>query len=196
MSEDSAANAEAADGLSPEAGLLDDQIEEGAPKSNGRRKKMLIILGVAVVGGIILGISFTLLLSALQPTPKDQVKVSAPVPTLVRDPQQESLIRDLQAKNRLLEEQAKQQSSVQAKPAEYSAPRDDNEQIIKLKEKNEKLEEQLRRSRQAAPSPVRSFAHGKPSNAKVAEDCTITDQTVPLGEKLKSCVEDFNRITR
>lgn len=196
MSEDSAANAEAADGLSPEAGLLDEQIEEGTLKPNGRRKKMLIILGVAVVGGIILGISFTLLLSALQPTPRDQIKVSAPAPALVRDPHQESLIRDLQAKNRLLEEQARQQSIVQTKPAEYSAPRDDNEQIKELKEKNEKLEEQLRLSRQAAPPPVRSFAHGKPSNAKVAEDCTITDQTVPLGEKLKSCVEDFNRATR
>lgn len=196
MSEDSAASTEAADGLSPEAGLLDDQTEEGASKPNGRRKKMLIILGVAVAGGIILGVSFTLLLSSLQPTPKDQVKISAPAPAPVRDPLQESLIRDLQAKNRLLEEQARQQSIVQTKPAEYSAPRDDSAQIKELKEKNEKLEEQLRLSRQAAPPPVRSFAHGKPSNAKVAEDCTITDQTVPLGEKLKSCVEDFNRTTR
>jgi hypothetical protein len=158
---------------------------------------MLIILGVAVVGGAILGVSFTLLLSALQPTPKDQVKISSPAPAPMRDPHQESLIRELQEKNRLLEEQARQQSIVQTKPAEYSAPRDDNEQIKELKEKNEKLEEQLRLSRQAAPPlPVPRAFYGKPSNAKVAEDCTISDKTVPLGEKLKSCVEDFNKITR
>jgi len=196
MSEDSATKAEAAEDLTPEAGALDEQIEEGTLKPHGRRKKMLIILGVAVVGGIILGISFTLLLSALKPTPQEQVKTSAPAP--VRDPHQESLIRDLQARNQQLEAQAKQQSVVQTKPAEYSAPRDDNELIKELKAKNEKLEEQLRLSHQTAPSlpPPRSFAHGKPSNAKVTEDCTISDQTVPLGEKLKSCVEDFNRITR
>lgn len=196
MSEDSAANAEPAEGLPPEDGAFDDSADAGALKPSGRRKKMLIILGVAVVGGIILGASFTLLISALKPASREQPKIPAPAP--VRDPSQDPLVRDLQAKNQQLEAQVKQQRDVQVKPAEYAGPRDDSEQIKELKAKNEKLEEQLKLSRQAAPllPSTRSFVHGKPSNAKVAEDCTITDKTEQLGEKLKSCVEGFNKATR
>ncbi len=198
MSEDSAANAEPAESLPLEDGVPGDHPGEGDAKPNSRRKKMLIILGVVLLGGIVLGIGFTLLISSLKPSPQEQPKAPAPPP--VRDPHQERLIRDLQEKNRQLEAQAKQRQEVQVKPAEHSVPRDDSAQLKALKEKNEKLEEQLRLSRQAAPAPSPSRpapAFGKSGpTGKVAEDCTITDKTEQLGDRLKSCVEDFNNATR
>lgn len=197
MSEDSAANAEPAGELPPEDGAPGDPADEGAAKPNSRRKKMLIILGVVLLGGITLGVGFTLLISALKPSPQESAK--APAPVTVRDPLQERLIHDLQEKNRQLEAQAKQRQELQAKPAEHPVPRDDSAQIKELKEKNERLEEQLKLSRQAVPavSPPRPPAFGKPgSTGKVAEDCTITDKTEQLGDRLKSCVEGFNNATR
>ncbi len=197
------ADALPADGLLPET----DDVAEGsqdsekaAIRSLGRRAKMMIILGVVAVGGTVLGVAGTLLIASLKSDPATHT--SAPAPR--HDTQQDALIQELRAKNQALETQVKQTehappAAVQAKQPEFAATHDDSEQIKELKAKNEKLEEQLKISQQAAP-PVRSEAppplRGKAAGAKVAEDCTITDKTEKLGERLKSCVEGFNSATR
>lgn len=169
--------------------------ESDAAASTSRRKKMLVILGVAVLGGTILGVASTLMISSLKPGSAPQASPPAPR----QDRQQDALIQELRAKNQALEAQARQ--AVQVRPPEvhlkqpeHAVPRDDSEQVKELKAKNEKLEEQLRLSQQVAPLPP--VRHGKVSSAKVAEDCTITDKTEKLGEKLKSCVDGFNSTTR
>jgi len=188
------------DGLPPGADEAGEASEAAATRSLGRRNKMLIILGVAVLGGTIIGVASTLLISSLKPNPT--LPSSAPAPR--QDRQQEILIQELKAKNQALETQAKQvlhipPSEAQTKQPEHAAPHDDSEQLKELKAKNEKLEEQLKLSQKAVP-PLRNEAppvlHGKASGAKVAEDCTITDKTEKLGERLKSCVEGFNSATR
>lgn len=194
------AEAQPTDDLPPGTGEAGEASEAATPQRAGRRNKMLIILGVAVLGGTIVGVAGTLLISSLKPNPT--LPSSAPAPR--QDRQQEILIQELKAKNRALETQAKQavqvpSPQVQTKQPEHVASRDDSEQLKELRAKNEKLEEQLKLSQKVAPAAryeAPPVLRGKASGEKIAEDCTITDKTEKLGEKLKSCVEGFNSATR
>jgi len=188
------------DGLPPETGEVEETSDAAATQSIGRRNKMLIILGVAVLGGTILGVASTLLISSLKPNPT--LPSSAPAPR--QDRQQDALIQELKAKNQALETQARQALQVpapetQTKQPQHAAPYDDSAQLKELKAKNEKLEEQLKLSQKGVPTAryeAPPVLRGKASGEKIAEDCTITDKTEKLGEKLKSCVDGFNSSTR
>lgn len=174
---------------------------ENAVAGPSRRKKMLIILGIAVVAGIVVGAGGALLISWAKPASQEKVAAipQAPQP----DPRQQTLIEELKTKNAQLENRLKEQPVSQVAPVEQPtpadavAPRDEAEALKILREKNEKLEEQLLKAREkAARVSARPAKRSKGAAEKIAEDCTIPDGENKLSDKLKNCIEDFNSATR
>jgi hypothetical protein len=181
IEESATANTAFAPGLPPTgkvAGAPDEETDAVAIKPNSRRRKMLIILGIAVLGGVILGASSAVLLSYLKPGPRE------PANAHIADHRQDALIEELKTKNQQLETRIKQ--------SDHAAPHGDNEQTNKPEEAFKPPQPATQVRNEIAPPVV----HGKFSGTKVAEDCTVTDKTEKLGEKLKSCIEGFNSATR
>lgn len=159
-----------------------------------RRKKMFIILIIAVLGGIAVGVSAVLLISWSKSS--QQEKLVAPAPQ--SDPRQQALIEELKTQNEQLENRLKEQQASQVAPVEQvtppnPAPRDETEELKALREKSEKLEAQLIKAREKAARPVK---RGKGAPEKVTEECSVPDGENKLSDKLKDCIEGFNSATR
>lgn len=169
--------------------------EEKAVARFSRRKKMLIILIIAVLGGVAVGVGGSLLISWTKSTPQEKLVTPAPQP----DPRQQALIEELKAQKEQLEIRLKEQRAPQAAPVEQAtppillAPHDETEELKALREKSEKLEAQLIKAREKAARPAK---RGKGAPEKVTEECTVPDSENKLSDKLKDCIEGFNSTTR
>ncbi|MBS4098378.1 MAG: hypothetical protein KGZ83_16265 [Sulfuricella sp.] len=157
-------------------------------KAHGRNRKLMLILGTAMLGGTIAGVGGTIVISSLFKEKPPAVTESKLIPTpkthhaeiQVPDPKQETLINELKEQNKRLEAQLKQQALMQ--PHEGAVK---NEEPAKIDAK-------------PVPPPPRVIYRTVKANEKpkVAEDCEITDKTEGLDERLKNCIDNFNKSTR
>lgn len=156
-------------------------------RPEGRNRKLLLILGVAVLGGTFVGVGGTMVISSIYKEKPQPVIVSAPPPVEQHpeapapDPKQEALIKVLKEEKERLEAQLKQQ---------MAAPRLDPP----------KVEEASKVDAASPPPPPPPKVIYRTVNAKdkpkVSEDCTISEKADGLGERLKNCINDFNNATR
>lgn len=165
--------------------------DEGAVESRFKQKKLLVVLGATAFAGLLLGVGSMLLLNYLQPASPEH-RAPPPVTAPVPDRQREVLadeLKELRAKNEKLEEQLK----LAAQPAPVSAPAHDAAPLPTPTAAPEMAPV-------AEPVPSRPISHHRSTRAsrqeKVTADCTVPDKDARLGEKLKSCIEDFNASTR
>jgi hypothetical protein len=168
---------------------------EISPAGFSRRKKMLIILAMAVLAGIAVGVGGAMLISWAKSKPPEIPAAAAPQPDL----RQQALIEELKAKNVALENRLKEPAAPPAPqdaPTLPTAPSEESEALKTLREKNEKLEAQLTKAQEkAARLAERQGKRGKGKPEKVTEDCTVPDGENKLGDKLKDCIEGFNSAT-
>lgn len=166
---------------------LEGEAAELAVRPNGRNKKLMFILGVAALGGTILGVGGTVTVSSLfREKPAAATPEAAPPPQVVHhveepktDPRQETLIKELKEQNQRLENQLKVQADASREAAaKHDAPPKPETKV--------------------EPPPPKVIYRTVKSNEKpkVAEDCTISDKTDGLGERLKTCIDDFNKAVR
>lgn len=174
---------------SPDADLLSTHLpgmadtpapDESKIKSRFRQKKLLVVLGTAALGGMLLGVAGMTLIAYLQPAAKEHPAppvIVAPEP----DPKQEALVeelKELKAKNEKLEEQLRLLPPVVPASAHDPVP--------------------LPALSVPEPAPAPAVIRSRPANEKekVTADCTVPDKDAKLSEKLKSCIEGFNASTR
>lgn len=165
-------------------------VVEGEPdeviKPQGRNRKLMFILIATMLGGTIVGVGGTVVVSSLFKEKPATAPANLPVAEPRRsmpprpDPRQDALIKELKEQNQRLEAQMRQQATLST----HDAP--------------PKSEEPTKIDPKPTPPAPRVIyrtvkAHEKP---KVSEDCTITEKDDGLGERLKKCIEDFNATTR
>lgn len=164
-------------------------------RPQGRNRKLMLILATMLLGGAIIGVGGTLVISSLfkekpnsvpvtpvvREAPRSAAPAPAPVPVPVSDPKQEALIKELKAQNERLETQIKQQAALTHSQRDAPA----------------KIEEPVKVEPKPVPPPPRVIYRTVKANEKpkVAEDCTITEKDDGLGERLKKCIDDFNKAT-
>ncbi len=171
--------------LPPTSPASPEEEPDATLKPQGRNRKLVLILIAAMLGGTIVGVGGTMVISSLFKEKPTAVPVStpaavAPPPSMpTPDPQQTALIKELTEQNSRLEAQMKQQAALAARDVPP------------------KSEESSKSEAKPIPQPPRVIyrtvkAHEK---RKVAEDCTIAEKDDGLGDRLKKCIEDFNAST-
>jgi hypothetical protein len=154
-------------------------------RPEGRNRKLLLILAVAMLGGTIAGVGGTMVISSLFKEKPQTITVSAPPPVEhhveapAPDPKQEALIKDLKEEKARLEAQLKQQADARR----HETPT--------------KVEEPPKAETAPPPPPkvIYRTVNSK-DKPKVSEDCTISEKVDGVGDRLKNCIQDFNNATR